>query len=351
MSKKFTKNGDVVSFEYYRFEPDRDDHLVYVWDIDKTYLDTKFDTFRGLVRTAFEKAFQKINVPGAATLIRALRQTSADRHRLPVYFISASPPQMEPKIYQKMQIDELDPCGIFFKDNLKNFRPRKFKRLKQQVGFKVQALLELRALLKRQVNMILFGDDSESDAVIYSLFSDICKRRLREAEIHSILEALHVLPEQRARILYLQSLISEHDPVNKIYINLVADTDPDYYAKFGRRVLATFTTFQAALDLYQDNRITGDSLLMVGRDMISNYGFTPEELAKSFEDLHKRGFLKTDTQNSILPRLKDAGLIPQSFAVPFRPAKALQKIGEKILGLEKEDPWIVENIDYLHDFR
>jgi hypothetical protein len=351
MSKKFTKNGDVVNYEYFRFQPDIDDQLVYVWDIDKTYLDTKFETFRGLIKTAFEKAFQKINVPGAASLIRALESSMEKRQRLPIYFISASPPQMEAKIFQKMRIDGLNPFGIFFKDNLRNFRPRKFKRLKQQVGFKIQALLELRALLKKPVRMILFGDDSESDAVVYSLFSDICKRRLRESEINSILEALHVLPEQRSRIMFLQSLIADHDPVDKIYINLVADTDPDYYAKFGRRVLATFTTFQAALDLYQDDRITEDSLLMVARDMITNYGFTPEEIAKSFEDIHKRGFLKAETQNKILPRLKESGLIPHHFNVSFRPAKALQKIGEKILGIEKDDPWIVENIDYLHDFR
>jgi uncharacterized protein DUF2183 len=351
MGKKFSQNGDVVSFEYVKFQPDSDDQLIYVWDIDKTYLDTKFETFRGLIKTAFEKAFQKVNVPGSASLIRALESTMGKGQKVPIYFISASPPQIEAKIFQKMRIDGLNPFGIFFKDNLKNFRPRKFKRLKQQVGFKIQALMELRALLKRPAKMVLFGDDSESDAVVYSLFSDICKRRITAPEINSILEALHVLPEQRARIMQLQSNSEINDPVDKIYINLVADTDPDYYSKFGRRVLATFTTFQAALDLYQDGRIDENSCLMVARDMISNYGFSPEELAKSFEDLHKRGFLKADGQSKILPYLKEAGLIPRYFAPSFRPAKALQKIGEKILGIEKEDPWIVENIDYLNDFR
>jgi hypothetical protein len=351
MSKR-TENGDVVSYEYVKFLPETDDQVVYVWDIDKTYLDTKFDTFRGLIKTAFEKAFQKVNVPGSASLIRALGTSQTHNKPLPIYFISASPPQMEPKIYQKMQIDGLNPFGVLFKDNLRNFRPRKFKRLKHQVGFKVQALLELRVLLKRKVKMVLFGDDSESDAVVYSLFSDICKRRIKEAEVNSILTALHVLPEQRARILKLQSLVEEHDPVDKIYINLVADTDPDYYAKFGRRVLATFTSFQAALDLFQDGRIDQNSCFMVARDMLANYGFTPEELAKSFDDLHKRGFLKPETQEILLRSLKEEGLIPKHFIPIFRPVRTLQKIGEKLLGIESEDdPWVVENIDYLHDFR
>src|SRR3984957_1613852 len=142
---KFTQNGDVVYFEYIRNSGVDTD--VYVWDIDKTYLDTKFETFRGLIKTAFEKAFQKVNVPGTATLIRAMSTSTPEsgaRKNLPIYFISASPPQMENKIYQKMLLDRLNPCGVFYKDNLKNFRPRKFKRLKQHVGFKIQSLLELR---------------------------------------------------------------------------------------------------------------------------------------------------------------------------------------------------------------
>jgi hypothetical protein len=350
MNKKVTYNGDVVTFEYFKLENRIEDQSVYIWDIDKTYLDTKFDTFRGLIKTAFEKAFQKVNVPGSASLIRALGASTQGYH-VPIYFISASPPQMEAKIYQKMQIDGLNPFAISFKDNLKNIRPSKFRRLKQQVGFKVQALMELRSMLGSKIKMVLFGDDSESDAVVYSLFSDICKRRLQEVEINAILDALHVIPEQRARILELQKKVEIDDPVEKIYINLVADTDPDYYSKFGRRVLATFTSFQAALDLFQDGRINQESCLMVARDLVSNYGFTPEELAKSFDDLHKRGFLRSETQSLLLPVLKEEGLVPRTFVPLFRPGKALQKIGEKLFGIENEDPWIVENIDYLRDFR
>ncbi len=137
-------NHDVIYFEY--LKPTREQNI-YVWDIDKTYLDTQFDSFKGLLRTAFEKAFQKKNIPGTATLIRALEKTSAKdtgQEKIPIYFISASPPQMERKIYQKMSIDQIYPRGIFFKDNLKNIRPSKFKRLKQQVGYKVHALFRVK---------------------------------------------------------------------------------------------------------------------------------------------------------------------------------------------------------------
>ncbi|MCC6278406.1 MAG: hypothetical protein IT289_10880 [Oligoflexia bacterium] len=342
--------GDVFFFTYTDKPPVCD--LVYIWDIDKTYLNTNFDSLRGLLRTAFEKAFQKVNVPGSASLIRALVSPTHKESNKALFFISASPPQMEPKIYQKMRIDRIFPVGMALKDNLKNFRPRKFKRLRQQVGFKLQSLLELAVYLNRPSQFILFGDDSESDAVVYSLFSDICARRMPRAEVSSLLEALHVQPEQRRRILKLQELIPIYDPVQKIYINLVSDTDPDYYAKFGRRVLATFTTFQSALDLYQSQHLNFEELVMVGQDMLSNYGFTQEELAKNIEDLRKRGFISDDTFSKILGPLIENGILPSEYAPTYSPLKALQKLGEKLLPINKmDDPWVPDRIDYLNDFR
>ncbi len=346
----FIQNNDVCFFEFKKFGPPEGPELplVYVWDIEKTYLHTRFESLRGLIRVAFEKAFQKVNVPGTVSLIRSLGEAQSYRC---FYFVSASPPQMQQTIYGKMQLDNIDPHGIFFKDNLKNLRFRKFKRLKQQVGFKVQAMLELLVHVKKQVRLVLFGDDSESDAVVYNLVSDICQRRLKETEYLTVLEALHVLPEQRKRIIELQKQIPEYDPVYKIFINLINDTDPDYYAKFGRRTLATFTSFQAALDLFVSGLIDLGGLELIARDMIANYGFTPEILAKNFEDLRKRDFMPSDAESKILPSLKEKFLLPQRFNPPFRPTQALQKIGEKILGLEFKDPWIPEHIDYLNDFR
>ena len=51
---------------------------VYRWDLDKTYLKTDFDTLRDLVRSAFERAEAKRAVPGAAALLRELRQEQVE---------------------------------------------------------------------------------------------------------------------------------------------------------------------------------------------------------------------------------------------------------------------------------
>jgi hypothetical protein len=348
-------NGDVVFFRYSNADVEKTFDEIFVWDLDKTYLDTSWATVRELWKTALEKAFQKRNVPGTGSLVRALKAsweaTNGDRS-FPIYFITASPPQLETRIREKLELDEILPLGSFHKDNLQNLRPKRMWRLTQQVGFKVQALLQLRARSKPNVRQILWGDDSESDATIYSLYSDICARRWSEKELQEILRSLNVVGEQTDTILDLQDQIPTHDPVEKIYINLATDTDPEYYLKFGRRVVPTTNTFQAAVDLYQDKRLSAEYVIRVAQDMVMNFGFTTEELETSFDNLVRRELLADVSVNELLPVLKSQGLFKNDFAPSIEPKKVVDQVGDRVYQLEGvHEPWVPEHIDYLNEFR
>jgi hypothetical protein len=338
-------SGDVVFFEYVTSKAAKNSETVFIWDLDKTYLDTHFETLRGLWRAAMEKAFQKRNIPGTGSLVRALihRKNETDQSKpFPIYFITASPPQIERRIRTKLEIDGIRPYGTFFKDNLRNLRPRYFNRLKRHVGYKLQALLELRMRLHPEVQQILWGDDSESDAVVYSLYSDICARRIGDEDLRFILDRLKVLRPQREQIIEIQSHIPINDPVSKIYINLAADTDPDYYSKFGRRMVATFTTFQIALDLYQSQHLNLEQLERVAQDMVVNYGVTPDQLGQSLEDLAKRHFLKAATAEEVIAPLQKKSMLPARFKLSSR----------MFIGSSRDhDPLIPDQVDYLNDFR
>src|SRR6476660_5599798 len=94
-------SGDVVFFKYSEAEIEKTFEEVFVWDLDKTYLDTHFGTIKEVWRTAVEKAFQKQNIPGTASLVRAIKEYWVEergRPAFPIFFITASPPQMENKI-------------------------------------------------------------------------------------------------------------------------------------------------------------------------------------------------------------------------------------------------------------
>lgn len=341
--------ADVVYFNYLDPEEQKIANEVFVWDVDKTYLDTKFESLSGLWKTIAEKAFQKRNVPGTAVLVQALKESWGERKRtrkFVFFFITASPPQLEKRIREKLEIDGIHPAGIYFKDNLRNLRPGRLWRLTKQVGFKVQALLQMRLRLHPNVRQIMWGDDSEQDAVIYSLYSDICSRRQPREELERVLNYFFVTGQQIDDIFSLQELIPANDPVDKIYINLADDTDAEYYQKFGKRVVPTYNTLQTALDLFQDGRLSMDQVMSVGLDLKTNFNFSPEELERSFDDLIRRQVLNAKTVAELQPVLIDTGLLTADFAPSVTPVS-----GDVAAGETHADPWIPEVIDYLHDYR
>ncbi|MFN3455144.1 MAG: phosphatase domain-containing protein, partial [Pseudobdellovibrio sp.] len=317
-------NLDVVYFNYktgYDFSQYSE---VYVWDLDKTYLDTSIDSLKGLLATIFEKSMTKKNVPGTSELLKSIASTRKKHFTesdFPLFFVSASPPQMESKIYEKFALDGISPLGMFYKDNLKNLTPSRLLFLKKQIGYKVQALMQLRCHLSPDVRMICFGDDSESDVIIYNLFSDICARRHTPMQLENLLEDLGVSDPQIAEIIKLQSLVEVQDPVEKIYINLATDTDPDYYNKFGRRTLATYDAFQVALDLVQDQRLSLEELGLVMESLVSKYGYSNTQLIKSFEDLIRRRVIGLSSYEMIKNYLIEKKKLSLSWSSKTEPLK------------------------------
>ncbi|MCB0378170.1 MAG: hypothetical protein KDD33_06735 [Bdellovibrionales bacterium] len=346
--------GDVVFFNYGE-TLDQEFPEIYVWDLDKTYLDTNWHTMKDLWNTIFEKSFQKKNVPGTSTLVSCVKaswQKSRGDLAFPLFFITASPPQMEKRLREKLEIDEILPIGMFFKDNLKNIRPGRWRRLSQQTGFKVQSLLQLRSKFSGEITQVLWGDDSETDATIYSLYSDICARRWTENELIQLLKYFQVGREQIDTILDLQDQCPDHDPVEKVYINLAIDTDPEYYLKFGRRIVPTYNSFQTGLDLFQDSRLQVSEVLKVAEDLIMNYGFSADELQSSLDDLVRRRILAQETLERILPSLQENHIIAPDFKPSISPGKVESQVGDRIFGVSGElEPWIPDRIDYMHDYR
>jgi hypothetical protein len=348
--------GDVVFFSYAPVVEYSAYDEVYVWDLDKTYLDTHWQSLRDLFRASFADNYHRNNVPGTATLVNSLKQSweqkKSDQKQFPIFFITASPPQMEKKIREKLLADEILPLGIFFKDNLRNLWPGRFWKLKQHVGYKVTALMYLRTLLKNEISQVLWGDDSETDAVIYSLYSDICARRLQGDECEKVLKAFQVTPEQIQRIFATQAQIEAMDPVEKIYINLAIDTDPEYYMKFGRRMLPSYNSLQTSLDLFQDHRLSLDHVLRVGKDLYFNYGFTIDELQRSLDDLIRRQVIGEQTFLRIFPAFVEAGLLHADYIPSIAPSKIMEDVGERVFEISGvHEPWVPERIDYFHDYR
>ncbi|MBC7792555.1 MAG: hypothetical protein H7Z43_02520 [Clostridia bacterium] len=262
---------------------------VFVWDLDKTYLRTKFETFRDLMRTAFQKAADKTTYPGATPLLRALRR-GPDGVR-PIYFVSASPLQLRDRILEKFALDGVEIDGIYFKDNFKNMRPSRFARLREQMGYKLLALLDLRLRLPIAAVETMFGDDAETDAAVYALYSEIIERRMAGYPLVEFLRKQGVFPDESARIAWTARRIPTRESIRRVFITVHRQIDPRYFRRYGHRITGTQSYFQTALALQAEGRITMDDVAAIAAELLGRGGMSRHELAIQLDDVRRRGVL------------------------------------------------------------
>jgi hypothetical protein len=244
---------------------------VFIWDIDKTYLDTRFSSLRGLLAIPFELAVDKRNIAGAAPLLRAIRTGPDPRAPAlsPLYFVSGSPPNLRGIVERKMTLDGVQFDGITFKDQWALVKAGRPAAIKEQVGYKMCALLLLRRELPATpLRFYFFGDDVEKDMQVFLLFGAVCaglrggplRERLRK-------EGAFVLETEAAVELAATLPVEEADPVARVFIHsdkgrylVSADLDP--------RVVVTRSFLQTAHVLAALGKLPGDAVDRVRDELI-----------------------------------------------------------------------------------
>lgn len=314
---------------------------IYRWDLDKTYLRTEFDTLRQLVRTALQKAHEKKAVPGAAALIRELKAAGDTR----LCIVSGSPTQMRAVLTEKLKLDGVEFDEFVLKDNLKNLVRGRFKALKGQLGYKLPVLLESRAKAPLDAEEVLFGDDAEADAFIYSLYADMLARRVSEPVVFQVLEGAEVYPDDIERVLRQWRAIAPVDPVRRIFINLDRLTPPAFFARYGPRVVPIFNYFQAALVLMGDKHLGAGPVLRVMLELVQTAGYNLFTLSNSFQDLMRRGLPVGDAAQALLEALQG----PEAMAQVVRPVPdIITAISKRVASLGSQPPLApAREVDYL----
>jgi uncharacterized protein DUF2183 len=286
--------------------------VTYRWDLDKTYLRTEFESLRKMVRIPFETASDKIHFPGVPQLLRALRRSASAANRQSyVYFLSASPPQIGAAIREKLELDGIEYDGITFKDQLRNLIRGRWRGLREQVGYKLGELLAARIVGPAADREILFGDDWESDPLIYSLYADIVAGRLSRDRVIEILQAVGVERGATARVGGLAEAFGDGqgDVVERIYINLERRTPPGRFRLFGPRLVPAFNYFQTGASLVEGGWLDAESLPEIAAVLIAESGYTGERLRNSLDDLVRRGHLRLTTHGTLLRALRRAGVV------------------------------------------
>jgi hypothetical protein len=219
---------------------------VYFCDIDKTYLDTKFETVSGLISTLFDFAVDKVRIPGMDFLLKGVRRK--DDVINAIYFLSASPKEMKNIISKKLVLDGVQFDGICLRDHLFYLKKLKLKSLKKPFSFKLLALLTYNSLLPENTNYVLIGDNTESDADIYKMFKEIVKNK--KIDISELKKYVHDEAE-------IKEIISFHDKiksgnVERIYINNYIKSKQ---TRNNQDVIFYNHSIEVMLDLYKLNKL------------------------------------------------------------------------------------------------
>jgi hypothetical protein len=271
------------------------------WDLDKTYLRTEFDTLRDLIRTAFERPEEKRTVPGAATLMREIAAVGASIH-----ILSGSPEQLRARLEEKLRLDGARWDTFTLKPNLRNVLRLRWRAVRDQLGYKVPALLAARATLVpargpsgELVKEVLLGDDAESDALVYSLYADVLDGRVSDMELENLLTRAQIYKDAIADALRYARLIERGPVVERILIHLDRQSPPSEFAPYGARVVPFFNYLQAAFVLVEDGRLPPAAAVRVAVDLVLDHHFDGESLGRSYLDLWKRGHVRQGLASSV----------------------------------------------------
>jgi hypothetical protein len=243
------------------------------------------------------------------------------RSGIRVHILSGSPEQMRSRLEDKLRIDGVTWDSFTLKPNLQNLLRFRFRAVKDQLGYKLPALLGARAKLAESgepasaSTETLFGDDAEADAYVYSLYADFVAGRVGEDVLLGVLEGGRVYDDIVAETMEIARSIEHADIVERILIHLDQQTPPGDFAAYGPRAVPFYNYLQAAFVLHEDGRLSAEALLRVATELVTEHRFDGDSLARSYLDLARRGHLQGTRLESVAEALDGwlgAGPVPAS---------------------------------------
>lgn len=220
---------------------------IFRWDIDKTYLETDFQSLSGLWRAATESAQEKISVSGVVPLVQSLN-TVADSKLI---FLSGSPRQMKRVLMKKFRLDGIQVDKIILKDSLGALSKGRFSEVTGQFGHKLSSLLRHRIQVQdescAQVEY-LFGDDVEQDALIYATYALLLHQELTWPSLKIIAQKADAYSDVIER---LGRQFSQIGPgrVGRAFIRLTQHQIPPWMQQLAPLVVPVHCWSQAAMVL------------------------------------------------------------------------------------------------------
>jgi len=282
---------------------------IFTCDIDRTYLNTRFSSLQGIARIPFEGALDKVTIPGMAQLLKEVRRGPGEVSRhTPIYFVSSSPNQLRRVLERKFLLDGIEFDGTTFKNWGALLKRGRLSGLKQQVSYKLAALLGNRASLPPGAQEILLGDDLEVDPIIYSLYRRILAGDIALGDLPAVL-AQHGVSAHAAQGIAELKLRAGNIPggVQRALIRTERTENPEAFLGSWPWLVPCHDAFQMALALWDQGSISAVGAMRVARKL-RLFDVSSASLETSVLEMVRRGLLEAAQVEQLAILLRQQGL-------------------------------------------
>lgn len=225
-----------------------------IWDLDKTYLDTRFESVGALLKIPFESAEEKISYRSVTAFLSVLKNGFARNGGCNLTFISASPKFMRQTIHRKFELDGLEVDALILKSPKRALLRRKWILLRNHVNYKVAHLLQM-AQDNPDWNFFCFGDDWELDVLIYILFRDLLNGTISRSTYGLIMKRMG-LDDELTDQLWAKSLPVRGSAAEvRVFMHRVKYRPLEILKYAGPEVYAYDSYLQLAARFYQEGWI------------------------------------------------------------------------------------------------
>lgn len=258
-----------------------------ICDIDKTYLETEFESITRMVRIAFEDAKAKVTVSGASDFLELARWFSFfddaqpdEALPRPLHFVSSSPPQLRSVLEEKLLMDGIDWTSATFKNQAYNLKMGRVDLLRQHVAYKTLAILSVVIRAAPGSTFVMVGDNAETDAYIYLGIKFLAEGRLSPAGLQSYLEIAGVEPLVAAEIRTEAEKLQPGSSVKAILIRSVPGYDVMHAPPLTDFISIFSDYFDASLLLLQAGLLDTGSLWQLVRRFHNQHGYSLTNLSR-----------------------------------------------------------------------
>ena len=267
-----------------------------------------------LLRSAFEGAEPKAVGPRRAALLRELRAAAACAHLLHLRLAAPDAPRAHAEApARRRRVRRVHPQAQPARTCMRG----RFRAMREQVGYKLPALLAAAPALAAATRETCFGDDAEADAFIYSLYGDVLAGRVGA-------RAARGDPRAPPTSTTTSAQRAGRSPSADRRRRRAAHLHPPRSPLADRALRSLRRPRRAHLQLFPGGAgaLRGWSALdaqrwCASRSRWSNrYGYTIDALRNSLQDLLRRGRLRRSTTGMLADELADEN--PQ----PRRPSLA-----------------------------